>query len=104
MQDSEESIMQVQILDEAEQDLLDGAQFYENQIAGLGHYFLDSLFSDIDSLQIYSSIHPLHFGYYRLLSKRFPFAVYYRVENNLVQVWAVLDCRQNPEKIQNRLN
>ncbi len=26
--------MQVQILDEAEQDLLEGAHFYENQIAG----------------------------------------------------------------------
>lgn len=49
--------MQVQILDEAEQDLLEGAHFYEHQIAGLGQYFLDSLFSDIDSLQIYGGIH-----------------------------------------------
>jgi plasmid stabilization system protein ParE len=41
----------VEILDEAEQDLIDGARFYEAQGPGLGEYFLDSLFSDIDSLQ-----------------------------------------------------
>ena len=69
----------------------------------MGQYFLDSLFSDVDSLQLYAGIHPAQFGYYRLLSKRFPYAVYYRVEGNVAQVWAVLDCRQDPEKIVARL-
>ena len=96
--------MRVEILDEAERDLLDGAKFYEHITLGLGQYFLDSLFSDIDSLQIYGGIHPLHFGYHRLLSKRFPYAVYYRVNDNVAQIWAVLDCRQNPQRIQTRLN
>ena len=95
--------MKVQILHEAEQDLLDGAHFYEMQIPGLGEYFLDSLFSDIDSLQIYGGIHSVHFGYHRLLSKRFPYAVYYRVENDEVRVRAVLDCRQDPETVMKRL-
>jgi plasmid stabilization system protein ParE len=95
--------MKVQILDEAEQDLLDGAHFYEMQISGLGEYFLNSLFSDIDSLQIYGGIHSVHFGYHRLLSKRFPFAVYYRVENDEVRVRAVLDCRQDPDTVMKRL-
>jgi hypothetical protein len=36
------------------------------------------------------------FGYHRLLAKRFPFAVYYRVIDNAVIVFAVLDCRRNP--------
>jgi hypothetical protein len=44
--------MKIQILDEAQQDLADGFQFYESQAEGLGDYFLDSIFSDIDSLQI----------------------------------------------------
>ena len=95
--------MQVEILGEAEQDLVDGANFYEAQDPGLGQYFLDSLFSDVDSLQLYAGIHPVHFGYHRLLSKRFPYAVYYRVAGNVAQVWAVLDCRQDPEKIFRRL-
>jgi hypothetical protein len=44
--------MKVQILDEAEQDLVDGFRFYEAQDAGLGDYFPDSLSSDLDSLQL----------------------------------------------------
>ena len=42
--------MSVRILDEAERDLAEGRRFYEQQRPGLGAYFLDSLFSDIDSV------------------------------------------------------
>jgi len=95
--------MRIKILDEAEQDLIDGFYFYEAQDQGLGDYFLDSLSSDIDSLHIYAGIHSRYFGYYRLLSHRFPFAIYYCIANRIVQVHAVLDCRQNPERISGRL-
>jgi hypothetical protein len=47
---------------------------------GLGHYFLDSLFADIELLTDYSGVHASVFGYHRSLSKRFPFAIYYRVK------------------------
>ena len=46
--------MKVRILDEAEQDLVEGFRFYETREAGLGDYFLDSLSSDIDSLCLYA--------------------------------------------------
>ena len=95
--------MKIEILDEAQQDLVDGFRFYESQSAGLGDYFLDSLFSDIDSLQLYAGIHSVHWGYHRLLAKRFPYAVYYRVSGKVVRVQAVLDCRRNPAWIRNRL-
>ena len=96
--------MRVQILDEAQRDLVEGYRFYEGQGEELGDYFLDSLFSDIDSLQLYAGIHPVYFGYNRLLSKRFPFAVYYRVENETVRVYAVLDCRREPSWTRTRLS
>ncbi|TVR61811.1 MAG: type II toxin-antitoxin system RelE/ParE family toxin [Spirochaetaceae bacterium] len=95
--------MTIQILDEAKGDLVDGFRFYEGQSPGLGDYFLNSLFSDIDSLQIYAGIHPLQWGYHRLLAKRFPFAVYYGVEDDVIRVHAVLDCRRNPAWIHDRL-
>jgi plasmid stabilization system protein ParE len=95
--------MKIQILDEAEQDLVDGFNFYEVQSPGLGNYFIDSLFSDIDSLQLYAGIHVRHFRYYRLLSKRFPFIIYYRVSGKIVRIYAILDCRQNPAWIEERL-
>ena len=42
--------MKVQVLEEAVSDLADGYRFYESQVEGLGDYFLDSLWSDINSL------------------------------------------------------
>jgi plasmid stabilization system protein ParE len=95
--------MTVRILDAAEQDLIDGFRFYESQHEGLGEYFLDSLFADIDSLQLYAGVHSVHSGYHRLLARRFPFAVYYKLEGETTDVWAVLDCRQDPVKTEARL-
>ena len=95
--------MKIEILDEAEQDLIDGFAFYERQSIGLGNYFLDSVFSDIESLYLYAGIHPLHFGYQRLLAKRFPFAIYYRIQNEVIRVYAILDCRRDPTWVRNRL-
>ena len=52
--------------------------FYEKQNAGLGEYFQNSIFADIDSLIIYAGIHRVQQGHYRLLSKKFPYAIYYK--------------------------
>ena len=96
--------MRIEILDEAEQDLLDGFAFYERQAGGLGNYFLDSVFSDIESLLLYAGIHCVYFGYHRLLAKRFPFAIYYLTRDEVIRVYAILDCRRNPAWIRERLS
>jgi plasmid stabilization system protein ParE len=95
--------MRIKILESAKQDLLQGFKFYEQQGIDLGSYFLDSLFSDIDSLLISAGIHSIHFKKFRLLSKRFPFAVYYTIQDEIILVYAVLHCRQNPLKISRKL-
>jgi hypothetical protein len=89
--------MKIKILSSAITDLKDGFEFYEKQAEGIGHYFMDSLFSDIDSLIINAGIHSVYFGeYHRMLSKRFPFAVYYKIIDDQAVVYAVLDCRRSP--------
>ena len=50
--------MKIRIFDSAKLDLADGYFFYEEQESGIGQYFLDSLYSDIDSLALYAGIHP----------------------------------------------
>jgi hypothetical protein len=90
--------MRIEILSDAEDDLIEGARFYERQGVGLGEYFLDSLYSDIDSLLIYAGIHRIVFGFHRALSKRFPYAIFYRFDRQtkLIQVYRVLDLRRDP--------
>ena len=65
----------------------------------MGDYFFDSLFSEIDSLVLDAGIHPLRFGFHRLLAKRFPYAVYYRIIAGEAVVFRVLDCRRDPKWI-----
>ena len=97
--------MRIQILDQAEQDLIEGFHFYEEQQPGLGSYFLANLYADIESLQIYGGTHSRQYkAYYRLLSKRFPFAVFYTVRNNTAFIYAVVDCRRDPAWIRSKLN
>jgi hypothetical protein len=68
--------MKIFILPSALDDLAEGFIFYEKQESGLGDYFLNSLLADVDSLRLYAGIHRKAFGFHRLLSKRFPFAIY----------------------------
>ena len=95
--------MKIVILPSAIDDLADGFQFYEKQDEGLGSFFLESLYSDVDSLRLYAGIHRKVLGFHRQLSKRFPFAIYYDEAEKAVRVWAVLDCRRNPSWIRRRL-
>ena len=95
--------MKLRILDLAEADLLSGYQFYERQSAGIGSYFLETLLSDIESLRLYAGVQREVFGFHRLLSKRFPYAVYYTLSAGEVRVWRVLDCRRDPRWVRTQL-
>jgi len=95
--------MKVTIHDVAKQDLRDGFDFYEAQDAGLGGYFFNTLLADIESLRIYAGIHVKKSGYYRMLSSRFPYAIYYSLRDEDACVIAVLDCRRNPLYLKARL-
>ncbi len=96
--------MRIRILPSAIEDLEAGKNFYERQAPDLGDYFQDCLFSDIDSLVLYAGIHRVVFGFHRLLSKRFPYAVYYRlVGGEVAVVYRVLDCRRDPARIRRSL-
>ena len=59
----------------------------------MGDYFSGCILTDIASLQIYCGLHRKHYGYYRLLSKRFPYSIYYDVINDVTTIVAVLDMR-----------
>ncbi len=87
---------------EAEDDIKKGIDFYENMKINLGGYFLNYIMAEIESLKIYKGIHVKIYGYYRMLSKKFPYAIYYKIEDD-IKVYAVLDCRQNPKNIEKRL-
>jgi plasmid stabilization system protein ParE len=85
-------------------DLQSGRAFYDKQASLLGNYFFDTLLTDIESLHFYASIHIQEYGYYKMLSKRFPYAIYYETIDDTARVVAVLDQRRNPMYIYTQLD
>ena len=95
--------MKVIVLKEVAEDLEEGRLFYDRKEPGIGDYFFDSLISDLESLRLYAGTHCKLFGLYRMLSRRFPFAIYYEIEEDTARVIAVLDMRRNPAWIHGKL-
>ena len=97
--------MKIHILDPAKDDLAEGYWFYESRDQGLGHYFLDIIYTEIDRLENTAGIHPMYeLPYFQMFSDRFPFTIYYRIEGNEVFIEAVVDQRRDPDWISERLN
>lgn len=95
--------MRIKVSDDAERDMESGWRFYEKQATGVGEYFLDTVHAEIDSLILYAGIHRIVHGMHRLLVQRFPFAIYYELQDDLVSVWAVFDCRSDPAKMRRKI-
>lgn len=97
-------MISIRIETDAFSDLEDGYWFYENQEAGVGDYFASTLRAEIDELRITGGIHKrVYRDYHRVLSRVFPYAIYYTVTREEVVVWGVVDCRRDPEWIRKHL-
>lgn len=85
-------------------DLQEGFWFYEAQQEGLGDHFATCLREDVESLRNTAGIHrKTREDYHRALSRVFPYALYYTCDGEEAIVWAVVDCRRNPEWIRRLL-
>ncbi|GJQ48767.1 MAG: hypothetical protein K8F34_11725 [Candidatus Kuenenia stuttgartiensis] len=62
------------------------------------------MISDLESIKLYAGVHSKRFGFYRMLSKRFPFAIYYEIDKEIARVIAILDMRRNPAWIRGKLS
>ena len=92
-------ILEVRLRPEAEQDLSDAAAWYEAQVPGLGHRFLDEVLAAFSSVSETPLMYPVvHRNTRRALIHRFPFGVYYRVEQTDIVVLAVMHGSRNPRR------
>lgn len=89
----------IRLIDDAREDLYAGRRFYDNMQEGVGAWFWDSLIADMESLHVYAGVHTKQHGYYRLLAKRFPYAVYYQLDPDYITIIATLPLRRDPEWI-----
>ncbi len=96
---------QVKITEYAKNDLEIAYEFYENQKTNLGKYFIEFILSEIKMLEFYGCLHQKIFGFHRMISKKFPFGIYYvcNKKEKIIYIVAILDLRKNPNSIEKYL-
>ena len=92
--------MTVVILEDAAEDLESGAQSMNRARPELAITFSIQSFP---ILTLWFFLPVIYFGFHRMLSKRFPFGIYYEVEDDALYVYAILDLRRDPLWIRKRL-
>jgi plasmid stabilization system protein ParE len=92
------------ILPEAEQDASEAYTWYEQQESGLGEEFLRCVDACIRAIRRNPEIYRVvHDSYRRAVLRRFPYVVFYEFVDNIIIVYSVFHCSQDPKKWRNRL-
>jgi plasmid stabilization system protein ParE len=88
---------------DAASDILEAAKWYDNNLKGLGGSFLDSVDSAINSVQQNPDAYPkVYKELRRILLKKFPFGIFYLVEENKIVIVAVFHASRNPKQWKGR--
>jgi plasmid stabilization system protein ParE len=92
---------------EAETDLSEAYDWYEQQRAGLGDQFLDAVNACMSAVCASPRMHRVVFKTYRrALVRRFPYGIYYEYDDtsDTVTAYVVIHTARNPQTWKDRLN
>jgi plasmid stabilization system protein ParE len=93
-----------QLTREAEADLAEAFEYYETQLAGLGHEFVATVEQQLERIVGNPAQYQVrHRGVRRGVMRRFPYAVFYLVEGEAVVVLAIEHQARDPEHWKQRL-
>jgi plasmid stabilization system protein ParE len=88
------------VLSAAAKDLSSAVMYYEAQCCGLGIDFIDEFERTVARIcrfpDAWTLVSP---GLRRCLLRRFPYAVFYSMENEKIIISSVADLRKNPENL-----
>ncbi|MEW6532892.1 MAG: type II toxin-antitoxin system RelE/ParE family toxin [Thermodesulfobacteriota bacterium] len=94
----------IRFLPDVEEDVVAGYRWYEGKVLGLGEEFLRMFYACLEGIKrnplgssrVYHEIR-------RSLLRRFPYAVYFRVQANEVIVFGLFHCARDPRRIESTL-
>ena len=91
------------ITPEAEEDLADAGAWYERQREGLGERFILCIEAALDQIRrapaMATEVYP---GVRRVVVRKFPYGVFYRVDPDQIAVIAVYHSKRDPKGWQSR--
>ncbi len=90
---------------EAEKDLIETFQWYEQKRIGLGHDFLLQIDAGLRFIQNNPFAFPIRYkGTRRNIIKRFPYSIIYRVEDINIIILGVVYGGRDPKWIKKKIN
>jgi plasmid stabilization system protein ParE len=89
---------------EVERDVDEAYAWYEGRRTGLGEEFLSCVEACLQRVCRSPELHAkVHEDYRRALVRRFPYAVYYEIAEDVVTVYCIMHTSRDPAKWRNRL-
>lgn len=84
---------------DAESDISEAYQWYESQKIGLGSDFLMCIEATIDAIERNPKLYPkVHKNVRRALIRRFPFGIFYIVEETKIIILSIFHVRRDPKQ------
>ena len=87
-----------------EEDILAGYAWYEEKAPGLGEEFLRVFYANAREIPRNPLLYPrMYRAFRRRLLQRFPYAIYFRIEGDVVIVFGLFHCARDPRTIRAQL-
>ena len=89
--------MTIKFHSEARREFFRSANYYEDQVVGLGDIFIDEVENVLEVIEQYpSSGTKITSTERRFLVSRFPYGIVYTVEDDLIMIFALMSLKQKP--------
>jgi hypothetical protein len=89
--------MRIKFHSEARNEFFEAAEYYEDQVVGLGDVFIDEVEKVLNVIELQPvSGAKITNSERRFLVSRFPYGVIYSVESDQIIIFAVMDLRRKP--------
>ena len=90
----------LRFLPEVEEDVVAGYGWYEEKVSGLGEEFLRIFYACALEIPRNPQLHPqVHGKFRRRLLRRFPYAIYFTIEEKEIIVYGLFHCARDPHTI-----
>jgi len=94
----------LRFLPEVEEDAIAGYEWYESKAIGLGEEFLRMFYVSAQVVSSTPQIYPkIHREFRRCLLRRFPYALYFKIEGDEIIILGLFQCARNPHTISTNL-
>ncbi len=98
-------IFDLRFLPEVEEDVIGGYLWYEEKARGLGEEFLRVFYACANELIRNALLYQKVYGdFRRRLLRRFPYAIYFRIEKYEIVVFGLFHCARDPRSIKLNLS